>query len=212
MESLVATGEYVFGQIGFHLEDIQIMNANAAAYDKYNGFYVGDAARAAGMGIWEFYARMVLESHRSARVLIHKYSGSADDERALEAVLAHPLCTIETDTFVTHCGHQNPASYGTFPRILSTYVKRGLFPLEEGVRKMTGAAAQRLGWKDRGYVKKGAAADLVLLDPRTLADTATFEAPATFPTGIDVVMINGRVVVEGDRYDAGAKAGEVIRA
>jgi N-acyl-D-amino-acid deacylase len=211
MAGLVAMGEHVFGQIGFHLEDIQIMNANAAAFDRYNGRYVGDAARDAGMGIWEFYARMVAESHRNARVLIHKYSGGVDDERALEAVLAHPLCTIETDTFVTSCGHQNPASYGTFPRVLSTYVKKGLFPLEEAVRKMTGAAAERLGWSDRGFVRKGCVADLVVFDPRTLADTATFAEPARFPRGIDQVVIGGRVVVDGDCYDANAKAGVVIR-
>jgi N-acyl-D-amino-acid deacylase len=145
-------------------------------------------------------------------VLIHKFSGAADDERALETVLAHPLCTIETDTFVTACGHQNPASYGTFPRVLSTYVKRGLFPLEEAVRKMTGGAADRLGWTDRGFVRRGCAADLVVLDPRTLEDTASFAEPSRFPRGIDMVVLGGRVVVDGDRYDAGAKAGVVIRA
>jgi N-acyl-D-amino-acid deacylase len=212
MEGLIAMGEHVFGQIGFHLEDIQIMNANAAAFDRYNGCFVGDAARDAGMGIWEFYARMVVDSHRNARVLIHKYSGAAGDERALETVLAHPLCTIETDTFVTACGHQNPASYGTFPRILSTYVGRGLFSLEEGVRKMTGAAAERLGWSDRGFVRRGCAADLVVLDPATLADTATFVQPASFPRGIEMVMVGGKVVVDGGRYDARLKAGVVIRA
>ncbi len=212
MEGLIAMGEHVFGQIGFHLEDIQIMNANAPAFDRYNGSFVGDAARDAGMGIWEFYARMVVESHRNARVLIHKYSGGDGDERALETVLAHPLCTIETDTFVTACGHQNPASYGTFPRILSTYVSRGLFSLEEGVRKMTGAAAGRLGWTDRGFVRRGCAADLVVLDPATLADTATFAEPAKFPSGIEMVMVGGKVVVDGDSYDARARAGTVIRA
>ncbi len=211
MESLVATGEFVFGRIGFGLEDIQIMNANAPEFDRYNGYFVGEAARDAGMGIWEFYARMVVASHRNARVLIHKYSGSPEDERALETVLAHRFCTIETDTFVTACGHQNPASYGTFPRVLSTYVKRGLFPIEEAVRKMTGAAAGRLGWTDRGFVKKGCAADLVVLDPAALADTATFREPASFPTGIDLVMVGGRAVVDGGKYDANARAGTVIR-
>ncbi len=211
MEGLVAMGEMVFGQIGFHLEDIQIMNANAPAFDRYNGRYVGDAARDAGMGIWEFYARMVAESHRNARVLIHKYSGCEDDERALERVLAHPLCSIETDTFVTHCGHQNPASYGTFPRVLSTYVKKGLFPLEEAVRKMTGAPAERLNWTDRGLVRRGCAADLVVLDPGTLADTASFSAPSQFPLGIDMVIVNGHVVVDGAKYDANAHAGVVLR-
>ncbi|HEY2772672.1 MAG TPA: amidohydrolase family protein [Candidatus Binatia bacterium] len=211
MEGLVALGEHVFSQIGLHLEDIQIMNANAPAFDRFNGTFVGDAARDAGMGVWEFYARMVAESHRNARVLIHKYSGEAGDEGALEAVLAHPLCTIETDTFVTHCGHQNPASYGTFPRVLSTYVRKGLFTLEEAVRKMTGAPAERLGWNDRGLVRKGCAADLVLLDPKTLADTATFREPSRFPLGIDIVTVGGRIVVDGDRYDADAYAGTVIR-
>lgn len=211
MEGLVAMGEAVFARIGFHLEDIQIMNANAAAFERYNGRFVGDAARDAGMGIWEFYARMVAESHRNARVLIHKYSGSDDDQAALDAVLAHPLCSIETDTFVTACGHQNPASYGTFPRVLSTCVRKGLFPLEEAVRKMTGGPAERLGWTDRGFVRAGCAADLVVLDPATLEDTATFAEPARFPRGIEQVVIGGRVVVDGDRYDASAKAGSVIR-
>ncbi|MBI5505286.1 MAG: D-aminoacylase [Deltaproteobacteria bacterium] len=211
MEGLVAMAEAMFGQIGFNLEDIQIMNANAAEFDRYNGWFVGAAATDAGMGIWEFYAKMVVASHRNARVLIHKYSGDAQDERALRTILAHPLCTIETDTLLAAGGHQNPASYGTFPRVLSTYVQRGLFSLEEAVHKMTGAAAERLGWSDRGYVRPGCAADLVVFNPATLADTATFENPARFPIGIEGVFIGGRQVIDGDRYDAGAKAGRVIR-
>jgi len=212
MEGLVQLGEAVFAQIGFHLEDIQIMHANAPAFDRYDGCFVGEAARDAGMGVWEFYARLVLESHRNARVLIHKYSGDASDESALETVLRHPLCTIETDTFVTARGHQNPASYGTFPRVLHTYVRRGLFTLEEAVHKMTGAAAERLGWRDRGYVKKDAAADLVVIDPATLEDTATFAEPSRFPRGIEHVFINGAHVLDGPSYDAGAKAGAVLRS
>jgi len=211
MEGLVALGEAVFAQIGFHLEDIQIMHANAPAFDRYDGFFIGDAARDAGMSAWEFYARMVNDSHRNARVLIHKYSGDAADESALETVLRHPLCTIETDTFVTAHGHQNPASYGTFPRVLHTYVRRGLFTLEEAVRKMTGAAADRLGWKERGFVRKGAAADLVVIDPATLEDTATFTDPARFPRGIEHVFINGSHVVDGATYDGDARSGHVIR-
>ncbi len=211
MEGMVGMAEAMFGQIGFCLEDIQIMDANAAEFDRYNGFFVGKAAADAGMGVWEFYAKMVVASHRNARVLIHKYSGDAEDERALQAILAHPLCTIETDTLLAAGGHQNPASYGTFPRVLSTYVKRGLFSLEEAVHKMTGAAAERLGWSDRGYVRRDCAADLVVLNPATLADTATFEDPARFPTGIESVFIGGRQVIDGDRYDAGARAGRVIR-
>jgi len=96
--------------------------------------------------------------------------------------------------------------------VLHTYVRRGLFTLEEAVHKMTGAAAERLGWRDRGYVKKGAAADLVVIDPATLEDTATFAAPATFPRGIEHVFINGAHVLNGPNYDAVVKAGAVLRS
>lgn len=212
LDGIRQLGAQVFAQIGFSLEDVQIMRANAPAFDRYDGLFIPEAARRAGMDMWEFYGRMVLDSHRNARVLNHTYSGAADDESALRRVLAHPLCTIETDTFVTAAGHQNPASYGTFPRILHTYVREGLFTLEEAVRKMTGAAAERLGWKDRGTVRPGAAADLVVLDVDNLRDTATFEQPATFPTGIEHVFVNGRHVVDGPRYDATAQAGRVLRS
>ena len=212
MAAVKQIGQDAFEQIGFYLEDIQIMRANAPAFDPYDGLFVGEAARRARMDVWEFYARLVVESHRNARVLNHTYSGHDGEEEALRRVLAHPLCTIETDTFLTEHGHQNPASYGTFPRVLHTYVKEGLFPLEEAVRKMTGAAAERLGWTDRGFVRRGCAADLVVLDPATLRDTASFAAPASFPLGLEHVFVNGAHVVDGRRYDAHAAAGRLIRA
>jgi N-acyl-D-aspartate/D-glutamate deacylase len=205
-------GRSVFARIGFWLEDIQIMRANAPAYDAYDGLFVGDAAARAGMDVWEFYARLVIASRRQARVLNHTYSGHEGREDALRRVLAHPLCTIETDTFLTDHGHQNPASYGTFPRVLSTYVDAGLFSLEEAVRKMTGAPAERLGLRDRGLVRAGYAADLVVVDPAILRDTATFASPARFPIGIEHVWINGAHVVDGGRYDPRAAAGRLLRA
>jgi N-acyl-D-amino-acid deacylase len=206
-----ALGRRVFEEIGFFLEDVQIMRAGAPAFDDCDGLFVGEAAARKGLDVWEFYARLVVESRRSARVLNHTYSGHDGEEEALRRVLAHPLCTIETDTFLTGTGHQNPASYGTFPRVLSTYVKAGLFPLEEGVRKMTGAAAERLGLRGRGLLRPGQAADLVVLDPKALQDRASFAEPARFPDGIEHVFVNGVHVVDGARYDARAAAGRVLR-
>jgi N-acyl-D-aspartate/D-glutamate deacylase len=203
--------DLAFASIGFNLGDIQLMKANAERFDAYNGLRIDEAAGRAGMDPFDFYCRLVIESNRMARVLIHTYSGDRGEEDALRAVLAHPLCTIETDTFVTDEGHQNPASYGTFPRALSTYVREGLFSLEEAVYKMTGAAAERLSWKDRGWVRKGCAADLVVLDTERLQDTATFEEPARFPLGIERVLINGRLVLDDGVYDQGALAGRVLR-
>jgi N-acyl-D-aspartate/D-glutamate deacylase len=206
-----ALGRRIFEEIGFFLEDIQIMRANAPAFDGYDGLFVGEAAKRAGMDVWEFYARLVIESRRQARVLNHTYSGHEGEEDALRAVLAHPLCSIETDTFVTAHGHQNPASFGTFPRVLSTYVRAGLFDLEEAVRKMTGLPAERIGLRDRGWLRQGLAADLVVFDPDRLQDTATFEAPASYPEGIEHVFVNGVHVVDGPRYDPAAGAGRVLR-
>ena len=212
MDVVRQIGAATFAQIGFYLEDIQIMRANAPAFEQYEGLFVGDAAKRAGMDVWEFYARLVVDSGRMARVLNHTYSGHEGEEDALRRVLAHPLCTIETDTFLTGHGHQNPASFGTFPRVLSTYVRAGLFPLEEAVRKMSGAAAERLGWRDRGFVRPGCAADLVVFDPERLRDTATFATPSRHPEGIEHVLINGRRVIDAGRYDAGAAAGRVLRS
>jgi N-acyl-D-aspartate/D-glutamate deacylase len=200
-----------FSSLGFGLPDVQIMKANAPRFDEHNGLRVPDAAARAGLDPFDFYCRLVIESNRNARVLNHTYSGDPGEEEPLRDVLRHRLCTIETDTFITHGGHQNPAAYGTFPRVLSTYVKQGLFSLEEALHKMTGAAAERLQWKDRGWVRRGCAADLVVLDLARLQDTATFDDPACFPIGIEHVFINGRHVLDGARYDAQARAGRVIR-
>lgn len=206
-----ALAKQVFAAIGFGLEEIQIMTANAPGFEATEGLFVDEAARRAGLEPFEFYARLVIASRRTARVLIHHYSGAPGREEALRAVIAHPLCTIETDTFLTRRGHQNPASYGTFPRVLGSLVRDGLFGLEQAVHRMTGAAAERLGLRDRGVVRPGAAADLVVFHPEHLRDEASFTEPARFPTGIEHVFINGRHVLEGARYDAGALAGRVLR-
>ncbi|CAG0999015.1 N-acyl-D-glutamate deacylase [Myxococcaceae bacterium] len=204
--------EMAFAAVGFGLEDIQLMHCDVPEWNHLDGLRVPEAAARLGMRPFEFYARLTVASHRNARVLNHKYSGDRGEEEALRAVLSHPLCTMETDTLLTEVGHQNPASYGTFPRVLSTCVREGLFPLEEAVRRMTGAAADRLGWRDRGQVRPGQAADLVVFDPQQLRDRATFDEPSLFPEGIDDVFLNGRPILAKGRYDAAALAGTVIRS
>jgi len=77
---------------------------------------------------------------------------------------------------------------------------------------MTGAAAERLGWRDRGFEREGCAADLVILDRAKLRDQVSFESPDRFPTGIEKVFVNGVLVIDGDRYDPNASAGQVLRS
>jgi N-acyl-D-amino-acid deacylase len=212
LAGLARFAETAFGALGFGLPDIQLMHCDVPEWNHLDGLRVPEAAARLGMEPFEFYARLTVASRRNARVLNHTYSGDRGEEEALRAVLAHPRCTIETDTILTRDGHQNPASFGTFPRVLATYVGAGLFPLEEAVRKMTGAAAARLGWRDRGVLRSGAAADVVVFDPARLADRASFEEPSRPPDGIDDVFVNGRHVLRAGVYDAGARAGRVLRS
>ncbi len=106
--------------------------------------------------------------------------------------------------------HPHPRAYGTFPRILGKYVReQGIISLEEAVRKMTSFPAQRLGLKDRGLIKEGYAADMVIFDPETIIDKATYTNPHQFPVGIDYVLVNGEIVVRKGKH-TGMRSGKAI--
>jgi len=108
-------------------------------------------------------------------------------------------------------GVVHPRYYGTFPRVLREYVReRGLLSFEDAVRKMTYMPARKFGLRDRGLVAPGMAADLVLFDPDTIGENATFEDPHAYPTGIACVIVNGRVAWNG-RSLARERSGQVIR-
>ena len=108
-------------------------------------------------------------------------------------------------------GLVHPRSYGTFPRILGKYVREErVMPLEEAVRKMTSAVANRLSIRDRGQVREGFHADLAIFDPKTIRDQATFERPHQLSTGMRYVLVNATVVVREGRH-TGAKPGMIVR-
>jgi N-acyl-D-amino-acid deacylase len=115
-------------------------------------------------------------------------------DEVVKAILAHPLQTVGTDGIPN--GKPHPRLYGTYPRLLGHYSRdENCQSLEETVRKMTGAAAARLGLKDRGLVKEGYWADLVLFNPATIIDRATYQDPQQYPTGIQEVFVNGTPVL-----------------
>jgi N-acyl-D-amino-acid deacylase len=100
---------------------------------------------------------------------------------------------------LSHGGIPHPRFYGTFPRILAKYVRdEKLLSMVEAIRKMTGFTAQRIGLWDRGLIRKGMAADIVVFDPENVQDMATFENPHQFPEGIKHVIVNGVIVVENE--------------
>jgi dihydroorotase/N-acyl-D-amino-acid deacylase len=134
-------------------------------------------------------------------------------EEDVERILASPLTMVASDGEVPVFGRgaPHPRSYGTFARVLAVYVReKGLLTLEEAVRKMTSLPAARLGLPDRGLVRPGMKADLVLFDAATVRDRATFEKPHQYAEGVALVVVNGAIVLEGDRMTA-ARPGRVLR-
>jgi N-acyl-D-amino-acid deacylase len=122
----------------------------------------------------------------------------------------HPVAMVGTDsTFIG--AKPSPRSFGSYPRILGQFVRdEGLFALEEAVAKMTSMPADRLGLRDRGRLRDGAVADVVVFDPATVRSNATYDEPREFPSGIEFVLVNGVLVVEALRH-TGATPGRALR-
>ena len=134
------------------------------------------------------------------------FAMSEDDVRT---VMAHPTTMIGSDGLYSP-GNPHPRVYGTFPRILGRYVREeGLLSLEDAVRKMTSFPAQKLGLHSKGVIRPGADADVVVFDPKTVIDRATFEHSAQYPEGIEYVLVNGELSVDKGRF-TGRTAGRVL--
>jgi N-acyl-D-amino-acid deacylase len=138
------------------------------------------------------------------------------DEADLRRALVHPHVMIGSDgsSLATEGelaqGKPHPRSYGTFPRVLGRYAREeGVLSLPEAVRKMTALPADRLGLADRGMLREGARADVVAFDAARVADRATYEDPHRYAAGVEHVLVNGRVVVEGGEH-TGALPGRVL--
>ena len=138
--------------------------------------------------------RLLLEEDFAVGMIIHMMD-PADVDTLLTMEGGH---MIGTDGLLG--GKPHPRVYGTYPRLLGRYVReRGLLPLEVLIHKATGLPASRLRITDRGVLRAGAYADVVVFDPATVADRATFEDPRQFPVGIEHVFVNGQAVISEGR-------------
>jgi N-acyl-D-amino-acid deacylase len=108
-------------------------------------------------------------------------------------------------------GVPHPRSYGTFPRVLSRYVRElNILALEDAVYRMTGLAAQKLRLGARGRIEPGLAADLVIFDPLTITDNANYEDPHRYAAGISQVIVNGNFTIRDGRH-TGALSGKILK-
>ena len=205
--------ELITRLLGFGLEDIQVLWGGHPEAEQYNGMFFGDIARAMGCPVLEAYLKISELSRGKTLCLLHKYSGNESDESAYRKVLAHPLNLVETDTILTRRGRQNPAGFGTFPRVIQRYHKElGLLSLEEAIAKMTGRSARRFGLKERGSITPGCWADLTVFDYAAIKDNTSFQQLEARPSGIRHVFVNGTEVVRDGRMLPVRPAGRVLRA
>lgn len=150
---------------------------------------------------------LTLVEKGSAQAVYHAMS-----EEDLERILKHPASMVASDGEIPIFGKAapHPRSYGTFARVLGRYVRdRKLLSLEEAVRKMSSFPAQRLGLVDRGLLRPGLKADLVVFDAAGVRDTATFERPHQYAEGFSLVVVNGEIVYR-DGTMTGARPGRVL--
>lgn len=177
----------------------------------YQGRFVSDLAEQARKTPHEWIFDALLETDLQVHMAVFAMS---ETNRMRE--IRHPAMTFCTDGMgfsVTHLPRKSlthPRSYGAFPRVLSRYVREEkVLTLEEAIHKMTGLAANRLGFKDRGLIKPGMAADLVVFDPENVQDRATFENPHQVAEGILEVVVNGEFVLHEGMH-TGARPGRVL--
>jgi len=171
----------------------------------YAGHTLAELCKANKLSPVEMYIRIIREGDAAdteAEVIGHSMI-----ENDIKAFYQQPWVMVASDGGI---GMGHPRGAGTFPRVLGRFVReKHWMTLQEAIRKMTSLPAQRLGWKDRGVLREGAVADLVLFDPAAVMDRSTFAKPQELPVGIEKVFVNGQMVWDAGK-PTGARPGIVI--
>ena len=173
-------------------QDYRICAVVTKANQRYEGLSLPRAAENAGRDVIDLVCDLIVEERLGVTVVQRHARRSEED---LQAMMQHPAHMVCTDAILLG-SHPHPRGYGTYPRYLAHYVRdEKVLTLEECIRKMTSLPARRFGLWDRGLLSEGFFADLVIFDPDTVQDTATFDNPRQHPLGIDTVIVNGQVVL-----------------
>lgn len=172
---------------------------------EYEGLTLAQIARKRGQHLYDMMLDLLVEEELAVAAVAHVMS-----EDDVETVMKHPMTMIGSDGFPQREGKPHPRSYGTYPRVIEHYVReRKLFPLERAIHKMTGMVASKLGMRDRGELRVGAKADVLVLDAAHMHDRATYRDPRNHPTGLGHVFVNGRWTVKEGEH-TGARGGRVL--
>ncbi len=175
---------------------VLVSSVNLEKNKKYEGREISEIA--GEKNVFEFILDLLFEEEGSVGAIYMSM-----DEEDVRRVMKDPFTSIGNDASASATegplfrGKPHPRTYGTFPRVLGKYSRdEGLFSIEEGIRKMTSLPAKMLGLTDRGIVKHGMAADLVVFDRNTIEDRGTYKEPHNYPKGIEYVIVNGHIVLD----------------
>jgi N-acyl-D-amino-acid deacylase len=182
-----------------------VLIASCPGHDEIEGKTLTEAAELLGVPADQAAPTILRDSPGTTAIF---FLMNEDDVRT---VVSQPHCMIGSDGLPTPGGKPHPRLYGTFPRVLQRYVREErVLSLEEAVRKMTSLPADRFQLANRGRLKEGAYADVVVFDPQKIEDIATYEKPRQYPAGIDYVLVNGIVAAEGGKQ-VQTTAGRLLR-
>ena len=199
-------GDSVEPQWGLTLDHYIFSHVGSDKNKEWEGRSLVDLAQHQGKSMVDAICDLLIEENLNVAFVAR--TGNPDNIRT---IARHPAQMVGSDGLLT--GSQpNPRTYGTFPYVLGQFVREeGLFRLEEAVRKMTSIPAQRLGLTDRGIIRDGMKADLVIFAPERVEAKATFEQPKQYPVGIDYVIVNGQPVIDQGIH-TGALPGRALRS
>jgi N-acyl-D-amino-acid deacylase len=170
-----------------------------------NGVTLIEGAAAAGKSPFDYYCDLLLESRLGLACLAH-----IGNEENVQTILQHPAHMVGSDGILIG-DRPHPRGWGSHARFLAHYTRDlALLTWEEAIRKMTSAAARRIGCLDRGILRPGFAADVVIFDPQRIQDTATYDDPRRHPDGIHFVFVNGELVVDNQQV-TGKTPGRALR-
>lgn len=194
--------------LGWDEIEISWVGANLA---EILGLDIAEIGRRWGVDPAEAALDVMLKSENRAAMVAYGRS-----EADLLAALNHPAAMIGSDGLSldpngpTGLGRPHPRSYGCYPRLLGPYVRRGLISMDRAVELSTSLPADRIGLIDRGRIKLGAVADLVVLDAATVVDCATFRQPAQFPEGVEAVVVGGALALKSGTQRDDIRTGAML--
>jgi N-acyl-D-amino-acid deacylase len=192
-------------------EGMLLVTLRNPKYKQFEGKRMSEVIKATGKPPLDVLFELLTENDGSVPTV---YFHHAEDD--MRYALKQPFVSIGSDGSAVKtegplaAGNPHPRYYGTFPRVLGRYVREEkLISLEEAVRKMTSANAAKIHIYDRGLLRPGQWADVTVFNPNTIIDNATFEKPHQYATGVEYVIVNGKIVLEHGRH-TGARPGAIL--